>query len=106
VIQNAVQFGKRAVSVEVSWDDKTARVEVRDDGRGFSPAVLDRIGEPYISSREDGHLGLGTFIAQTLLERTGATLRFANIREPGGVTGAEVVVVWRRDALEVVHGKG
>lgn len=106
VIQNAVQFGKRAVSVEVSWDDKTARVEVRDDGRGFSPAVLDRIGEPYISSREDGHLGLGTFIAQTLLERTGATLRFANIRESGGVTGAEVVVVWRRDALEVVHGKG
>lgn len=106
VIQNAVQFGQRAVAVEVSWDEKQARVEVRDDGRGFAPGVLDRVGEPYISNREDGHLGLGTFIAQTLLERTGASLRFANIREPGGITGAEVVIVWRRDALEVVREKG
>jgi len=106
VIQNAVQFGQRAVSVEVSWDENQARVEVRDDGRGFPPGVLDRVGEPYISNRGDGHLGLGIFIAQTLLERTGARIRFSNIRDAARVTGAEVVIVWRRDALEVAHAKG
>ncbi|MBT5570627.1 MAG: ActS/PrrB/RegB family redox-sensitive histidine kinase [Alphaproteobacteria bacterium] len=106
VIQNAVQFGQSVVSVEVSWDETEARVEVRDDGRGFPPGVLDRVGEPYISNRGDGHLGLGIFIAQTLLERTGARIRFSNIRAAGRVTGAEVMIVWQRDALEVPRGKG
>lgn len=106
VIQNAVQFGKTLVSVEVFWNSNEARVEVRDDGRGFSPGVLDRVGEPYISSRGDGHLGLGIFIAQTLLERTGARIKFSNIRDSGRVTGAEVVITWQRDTLEVSEGKG
>lgn len=106
VIQNAVQFGKTLVSVEVSWNSNEARVEVRDDGRGFPPGVLDRVGEPYISSRGDGHLGLGIFIAQTLLERTGARIKFSNIRDSGRVTGAEVVIIWQRDTLEVSEGKG
>jgi two-component system sensor histidine kinase RegB len=106
VIQNAVQFGQTVVSVEVSWDESEARVEVRDDGRGFPPGVLDRVGEPYISNRGDGHLGLGIFIAQTLLERTGAKIRFSNVRDAGRVTGAEVVIVWQRDTLEVPREKG
>ncbi|HCO99988.1 MAG TPA: sensor histidine kinase, partial [Rhodospirillaceae bacterium] len=46
VIQNSVQFATACVSVDISWDEREARVEVRDDGPGFSPAVLDRIGEP------------------------------------------------------------
>ena len=106
VIQNAVQFGQKTVSVAVSWDELEARVEVRDDGRGFPPGVLDRVGEPYISNRGDGHLGLGIFIAQTLLERTGARIQFTNIRDAGHVEGAEVVIVWNRAALEVTSGKG
>ncbi len=105
VIQNAVQFGQRSVSVEVSWDESEARVEVRDDGPGFSPGILDRIGEPYVSMRGDG-MGLGIFIAQTLLERTGAALHFGNMRDAGRVAGAEVVIRWRRAVLEVDEGKG
>jgi len=106
VIQNAVQFGQKTVSVAVSWDELEARVEVRDDGRGFPPGVLDRVGEPYISNRGDGHLGLGIFIAQTLLERTGARIQFTNIRDAGHVEGAEVAIVWNRAAFEVKRGKG
>ncbi len=104
VIQNAVQFADYRVSVDVSWDEQEARVEVRDDGQGFPPAVLDRIGEPYISNRGDGHLGLGIFIAQTLLVRTGARVRFSNTRGAGRVTGAEVAIVWPRSDLEVEAG--
>ncbi len=100
VIQNAVQFAEAAVSVEVSWDADEARVEVHDDGPGFPGNVLDRIGEPYVSRRGGGHLGLGIFIAQTLLARTGARLHFSNVRAAGRNDGAEVVIVWRRSDLE------
>ena len=68
------------------WDDREVAVTVSDDGRGFTPAIIDRIGEPYVTTRgpagddrahhEAGGLGLGLFIAKTLLERTGARLTF------------------------------
>ncbi len=106
VIQNAVQFAVARVSVDVSWDETEARVEVRDDGPGFPSTVLDRIGEPYISNRGQGHLGLGVFIAQSLLERTGARLRFANSRASGRTDGAEVSITWARGDLDVAPGKG
>ena len=97
LIQNAAQFARREVAITTSWSAATVTVEIIDDGPGFSQQVLGRIGEPYISGRggETQHMGLGIFIAQSLLERTGARLAFANA--PDG--GAEVTVEWRRADL-------
>ena len=63
-------------------------------GPGFSQALLDELGTPFISTRqgEEGHMGLGVFIAKTLLERTGATVTFGNRRGTSG--GAQVSVRW------------
>jgi two-component system, sensor histidine kinase RegB len=98
LIQNAAQFAVRAVDVTISWSEDTAAVDIVDDGLGFPQAVLARIGEPYISGRAGAaeHMGLGIFIAESLLERTGGHLSFANL--PDG--GAQVVVEWRRAQLE------
>ncbi|WP_029011068.1 ActS/PrrB/RegB family redox-sensitive histidine kinase [Azospirillum halopraeferens] len=97
-IQNAYQFAERRVTVTVEWDSGSAMISIMDDGPGFPPTVLSRIGEPYISTRGDrgGHMGLGIFIAQTLLEKAGATVGYSNNR--GG--GARVVVRWKRTILE------
>ncbi len=97
LVQNAVQFAAKQVDIRAIWDRDRVTITIRDDGPGFPPAVLDRIGEPYVSSRRqmDGHMGLGIFIAQTLLEQTGARLTFAN-RRPG----AQVDVTWERTSLE------
>ncbi len=99
LIQNAVTFAQREVIVTTDWTDGEISVEVVDDGPGFSANVLARIGEPYISGRggEGQHMGLGIFIAQSLLERTGARLSFGNLAEGG----AQVMVEWPRAALEV-----
>ncbi len=100
LIQNAVTFAQREVIVTIDWTESEISVEVVDDGPGFSPNVLARIGEPYISGRsgsEAQHMGLGIFIAQSLLERTGARLSFGNLAEGG----AQVMVEWPRAALEV-----
>jgi two-component system sensor histidine kinase RegB len=92
ILQNAMQFARRKVVVRAEWDRKRLSLTVSDDGPGFPAGVLSRIGEPYISSRaETGKgMGLGIFIAQTLLERTGAEVAFANSRSGG----AQVVVTW------------
>ena len=99
LIQNATQFAVREAAITVSWSEDSAAVDIVDDGPGFPPPVLARIGEPYISGRgteTQSHMGLGIFIAQTLLERTGARLGFANLPE----SGAQIVVEWRRGAIE------
>ncbi|MEM1300625.1 MAG: ActS/PrrB/RegB family redox-sensitive histidine kinase [Pseudomonadota bacterium] len=87
-IQNAVDFAERTVWIDVTTDDEDLRIAIGDDGPGFSPDILPRLGEPYVSSRSRGDrnsrqgtykgMGLGLFIARTLLERTGAQLSFAN----------------------------
>jgi two-component system sensor histidine kinase RegB len=98
LIQNALQFARREVSVTTSWDKDTVTVEVADDGPGFPAHLLGRLGEPYLSTRAGAsdHMGLGIFIAQSLLERTGAQLTFDNLVEGG----AHVVIFWKRANLE------
>ncbi|MBV8776132.1 MAG: ActS/PrrB/RegB family redox-sensitive histidine kinase [Alphaproteobacteria bacterium] len=109
LIQNAVQFARHEVSVTIFWDAATVTVEVADDGPGFPPHLLGRLGEPYLSTRagNQDHMGLGIFIAQSLLERSGATLHFDNLSEGG----AHVVISWNRANLETAaraqpHGAG
>jgi len=107
LIQNAIQHARRRALVTIRWTARDITVTIADDGPGFAPALRDRLGDPYLSDDRarraggSGHMGLGIFIARTLLSRTGATLAFAN--RPGDAVsggGAEVTVKWRRSALE------
>lgn len=98
LIENAVDFARGEVNVTWGWTDTDVFILIEDDGEGFRPEILDRIGEPYTTSRDanqtGGGLGLGLFIAKTLLERSGAQISFRNRSNPG--QGAEVRVVWPR----------
>jgi two-component system sensor histidine kinase RegB len=99
VIENAVQFCKERVEITVSWNEQVVTMEVMDDGPGVTPSVLVRLGEPYVSSRrKSGRMGLGVFIAKTLLERTGASMSFFNGRRHG----ARIVISWPRHVLEAL----
>lgn len=98
LLANAVGFATSRVRVDLGWSGRDVRALVIDDGPGFPPAILPRLGEPYVSIRagEAGHMGLGVFIAKTLLARTGAEVDFAN--RPGG--GAQVAIRWLRPIIE------
>jgi two-component system sensor histidine kinase RegB len=96
LVHNAVSFARTRVSVTTRWTRDWVEVEIADDGPGFPEMLLDELGSPFVSTRAGsrGHMGLGTFIAKTLLERTGAVVRFSN-RPPAEGSGARVVVRWR-----------
>ena len=106
LVENAVDFARTRVAVQASWDAEEFVITIRDDGPGFAPEVMARLGEPYVTTAshrsktgsEESGLGLGFFIAKTLLERSGATLTFSNHR-PLGV-GAEVVIRCPRNEFE------
>jgi two-component system sensor histidine kinase RegB len=102
LVENAVDFARSEVLVSVRFDDASVVVEVRDDGPGFSSDVLAKLGAPYVTSRpaaegsRSGHIGmgLGFFIAKTLLEHTGALVDFRN------AGGALISARWERSAIE------
>ena len=103
LLENAVDFARNHVVITTEAKADKVIVTIEDDGEGFSPDILHRIGEPYVTSRtrEDnaGGLGLGLFIAKTLLERSGARLVFSN--NPGETGGARVTIEWPRHRMDV-----
>ena len=99
LVENAVDFARSRVETRAEWDASFVSVTITDDGPGFGPDILSRLGEPYVTTRatdrrakidETTGLGLGLFIAKTLLERSGADVRIAN--RTGAESGACVQV--------------
>ncbi|MBN8533438.1 MAG: ActS/PrrB/RegB family redox-sensitive histidine kinase [Rhizobiales bacterium] len=117
IIQNATEFAASAVDTRIHWTDREIRIEISDDGPGIPAFVLDRLGEPYVTSRpisapevetgentgRSGGMGLGLFIAKVLLERSGATLEARNDRN--GTGGATICLFWPRHLFEDVARK-
>jgi len=107
LLENAVDFAHDRVEVTADWTEDDIAVTISDDGPGFAPEIMDRIGEPYVRSTrrrrtnaagETSGLGLGFFIAKTLLERSGATVDFENRAYPD--RGAVIRVRWERSNFE------
>ncbi|MFA5581680.1 MAG: ActS/PrrB/RegB family redox-sensitive histidine kinase [Paracoccaceae bacterium] len=114
LVQNAVDFAATTVWIDAHWTDATIVIRIIDDGAGFSQNALARIGEPFMRGRRNDQprpeyegMGLGLFIAKTLLERSGAELSFANGSDPHDParhssprSGAIAEVVWPRHVIE------
>ncbi len=129
LVQNAVDFAETTVWVQSVWTESSIRILVGDDGHGFPIELIGRIGDPFLAKRKGQHvrkparpeyqgMGLGLFIAKTMLERTGARLTFANaaldrqssagsnryLKNMADATGAIVNVRWNRAEFEQVRG--
>lgn len=107
IIENAADFANETVEITAHWSEKEVVVTVKDDGPGFDPDIIDTLGEPYVTTRpsrdgkgsvETSGLGLGFFIAKSLLERSGATVELENQDPPA--TGAIVRITWSRAAFQ------
>jgi two-component system, sensor histidine kinase RegB len=106
LVENAIDFARTEVTIRARWTPANVEVTIEDDGPGFSPDVMGSLGEPYVTTKkdrraeldEDSGLGLGLFIAKTLLERSGATVESTNRAPPA--SGARVTIRWPRHAFE------
>jgi two-component system, sensor histidine kinase RegB len=118
LVQNAVDFSRGDVWIDLDWSDTDLSFLIVDSGPGFPSHLLGRIGDPFMrhrppasaaagGRREYEGMGLGLFIAKTLLERTGATLQFSNASDPfltederPQKSGAMIRVSWPRHRIQ------
>jgi len=120
LVQNAVDFADRDVWVDGLWDGQDIHLRLTDDGPGFPPDLIGRLGDPFLKRRKSvrevekrpGYegMGLGLFIAKTLLERSGARVSFRNATDPfllveesGERHGAMVEVIWTAAAIQLAE---
>ncbi len=112
LLENAVDFAETKVTIVAQWTQSKVSVAISDDGPGFEQNIFDRLGDPFVTTRpgygaaaeesESGEhegMGLGFFIAKTLLERTGAIVALAN--RPHPEHGAIIQLNWQRSAVDV-----
>ena len=114
LLENALDFAASRVDVKARWQASQIQLTVSDDGPGFDQSIFDRLGDPFVTTRpgygEDGPsdsgqhdgMGLGLFIAKTLLERSGAIVQISNKIHPH--QGAQVQVTWPREMVDVGAG--
>ncbi|WP_298295463.1 sensor histidine kinase RegB [uncultured Litoreibacter sp.] len=119
LMQNAVDFAEAEVWIDASWSRDQVVIRVIDDGPGYPVDLLGRIGEPFIGRRRNKRqsssrpeyegMGLGLFIAKTLLERTGAEINFDNgspdyeNAEGQLRTGAIAEATWPMDTIAAAN---
>ncbi len=112
ILENAIDFAESRVTVKASWTATQILLRVVDDGPGFDEFIFDRLGDPFVTTRPGydgatdpgetrGHegMGLGLFIAKTLLERSGANVVLANRKPPDH--GADIRLQWPRYSIDV-----
>jgi PAS domain S-box-containing protein len=94
LIQNACQAltdPEQSIRVSTSYDENsgTVRLVVADEGRGMSAELLERIKDPFFSTKHDiGGVGLGVSISESIIAEYGGRLEYAS--EPGKGTIATV----------------
>ena len=119
IIHNAIKFAKTTVDINLICDPRELNVQIIDDGKGFPHDITKMIGEPFLKKSEffsadektktpaEG-MGLGLFIANILLEKTNAELKFSNVNqiEENGkkrIKGAKAEILWKRSSIEVLQ---
>lgn len=89
ILQNAVEAGATRVALMVDEDQAADRLTiiVRDNGRGMDAATAARATDPFFTSRETRHVGLGLPLFAAAAERAGGRLVIRS--EPGCGTTVE-----------------
>lgn len=98
-IDNGVDFARTRVELSAHWDADAVKILIDDDGPGFDPALKNRLGQPYVTTRRRGQtaggLGLGIFISERLIRQSGGKVRY--VKSPLG--GARIMIVLPRDRV-------
>lgn len=86
LVRNAQQASgpEQAVQVQVQARAEQVEIQIRDQGHGMSPQVLERATQPFFTTKEPGRgMGLGLFVADSVLRQLGGTLTLQSAPNQG-----------------------
>lgn len=107
LVANALEATPPSGNVEVrlAATPEGARIEVRDNGRGMPPGVLERIGTPFYTTRDAG-TGLGVSLARSVFVQHGGKLEYASTPGRGTVATATLPATCKESAADGTRAAG
>jgi signal transduction histidine kinase len=106
LMENAVHSASHSiaqggvVTINTARENDLARIDIMDDGRGFTPAALRHAMDPFYTTKDTG-TGLGLSISFEIVQAHGGELLLAN-REGGGAV-ASIRLQFNRDDRDTLR---
>ncbi len=85
LLNNAGDASPEQVDIQLSWDDHTMLLEIKDYGKGIPMAVAEQIGKPFVSTKRKG-IGLGLFLSHATVNRFKGQVALYNHEQGGTLT--------------------
>lgn len=93
LLQNALRYAEKQVSINLSHKKDFLILTVKDDGKGFSAADLEKATTVFYSNdKEKQHLGIGLSVCKILCEKHGGLLYVGNQKEKGACVTAKLKI--------------
>lgn len=91
LLQNALRYAEKQVSINLSHKKDFLILTVKDDGKGFSAADLEKATTVFYSNdKEKQHFGIGLSVCKILCEKHGGLLYVGNQKEKGACVTAKL----------------
>lgn len=93
LLQNALRYAEKQVSINLSREKDFLTLTVKDDGKGFSAADLEKATTVFYSNdKEKQHFGIGLSVCKILCEKHGGLLYVGNQKEKGACVTAKLKI--------------
>jgi two-component system sensor histidine kinase RegB len=82
LLDNAAQAARKCIAVRLREEGDDCLIEISDDGPGVAPEIAARLGQPFVSGREEG-LGIGYFLSHASVNQWGGSIHLQRSTEGG-----------------------
>jgi two-component system sensor histidine kinase RegB len=86
LLDNAADASPDRVELSGGWDVAELRLDIRDHGPGLAPEIAAQVGQPFFTTKEEKGLGIGLYLARTIVGRLGGSVELHGHAEGGTLT--------------------
>jgi PAS domain S-box-containing protein len=105
IINNAIEASDpgQSITLRITADDSDVRAVLEDQGRGIKPEEIDRVFDPFYTTRHDiGGTGLGLSLTHSIVDQHGGSIDVDSV--PG--VGTRITVSLPRGDAQNTRGGG
>jgi hypothetical protein len=98
VAQNSIAAGATLITIEVEEQGDQLRIAIRDNGKGMTPEQVQRVTDPFFTTRTTRKVGLGVPLFKMQAEMTGGAFSITSAEGEG----TDVVATFQMSHVDMI----
>ncbi len=100
IAMNSVKAGASQISIELEELQNWLTITIRDNGCGMSRATVERLSDPFYTTRTTRNVGLGVPFYCLAAEQTGGSISIDSVPEPDPGHGTVITARFYTDHID------